>query len=409
MKILNFGSLNIDYVYSLDHIVSPGETATSHKFEIFPGGKGLNQSIAASRAGAKIYHAGCIGCDGSILTEVLLKNGVDISYINKEQERNGHAIIRVEASGQNSIFVFSGANSMVSENFVDTVLENFEKGDIILLQNEIRNVDYIVEKAYQKEMCTIFNPSPFNQKIKNIDFNKLSYIIVNEVEAKEITGTDIPEDSLLFMKNKYPNLKVILTIGDKGCFYADSENKIYQSAFDVRVVDTTAAGDTFAGYFTAELAKGTSYAAILKIASAASALAVSENGAEPSIPDREKVFDAIEGLKEKTPNRQTELIRLQIEAYIQQNIKNANLNELSELIGYSVVHTENLVKKITGKSFSKLIQERRCVIAAEKMRETDLSVDEIIKEVGYENAGFFRKIFKEKYGVNPMEYRKKYD
>lgn len=407
MKILNIGSINIDNVYSLDTIVRPGETATSYKFETFPGGKGLNQSIAAARAGAEIFHAGCVGYDGNEMLDVLSKNGVDISYVKKVNQRNGHAVIQVEASGQNSIIVSPGANEAVSKEYIDSVLENFGSGDIILLQNEISNVDYIVERAYQIGMYIIFNPSPFDDEIKKIDFNKLSYLILNEVEAKEISGNNIPDAGLNRIRKEYPDLKVLLTLGDKGCIYSDGDMEIYQSAFEVETVDTTAAGDTFTGYFTVGIASGMAYEEILKIASAASALAVSKNGAVPSIPCRDEVMRTIETLKEKKSIRHNDMLKEQIRDYIEKNISSASLEELSAVLGYSAVYTGRLVKQFTGQSFAKLIQNKRCEFVAEKLSETDLTIDEIIKDAGYENVGFFRKIFKEKYGVNPMEYRKK--
>ena len=186
MKILNLGSCNIDYVYSLDHIVNKGETETTFRLDIFPGGKGLNQSIAASKAGAKVFHAGCIGADSEILTNILSESGVDISYLEKTNDKNGHAIIQVDKNGSNSIFLFPGTNNAITKEYVDSVLEHFNSGDIILLQNEINNVGYIVDKAYQKNMCIILNPSPFNEKLKKIDFDKLTYLMLNELEAKEI-------------------------------------------------------------------------------------------------------------------------------------------------------------------------------------------------------------------------------
>lgn len=407
MKILNFGSCNVDYVYSLDHIVRDGETETTYKFEIFPGGKGLNQSIAAAKAGVKIYHAGCVGYDGNLLTDILSENGIDISYLGKTPEKNGHAIIQVGNKGENSIFLYPGSNEMVSIDYIDVVLENFGSGDIILLQNEISNVDYIVEKAYQKNMCIILNPSPFNERIGKIDFNKLTYVILNEIEIKEISGCSVPEEGLMYIRNRYPNLKVILTLGIKGCIYADSKCELYQPAFEVKAVDTTAAGDTFTGYFVAELSRGTQYPEILKIASAASAVAVSRKGAAPSIPDKCEVLSSLESLKENKSNRKSDFICQQIKTYIEQNIKTANLEELSTILGYSAAYTGSLVKKLTGKSFSKEVQEKRCSIVARKLLETDLSIEEIITGVGYENKSFFRRIFKEKYGKNPLEYRKK--
>ena len=407
MKILNFGSCNIDYVYSMDHIVGIGETETTYKLETFPGGKGLNQSIAVAKAGAKVYHAGCIGSGGDMLTDILLENGVDVSFLCKTDEKNGHAIIQVSAAGENSIFLYPGSNEMVSKEHIDFVLKNFNKGDIILLQNEINNVEYIVEKACQKKMCIIFNPSPFNERIDKIDFNKLTYIILNEVEAKAISGCDIHEESLAYIKNKYPNLKVMLTLGSNGCIYTDGLCEIYQPSFKVDAVDTTAAGDTFTGYFVAELSKGTDYQKILKIASAASAIAVSRKGAAPSIPDKSEVLSSLESLNENKLNSKVDNICKQIDSYIENNIKTANLEGLSKILGYSTVYTGRLVKETTGKSFSKAVQSKRCSIAAEKLLNTDLPVEKIIEDLGYENESFFRKIFKDNYGNNPLDYRKR--
>lgn len=406
MKILNFGSCNIDYVYSLDHIVGVGETETTYMLETFPGGKGLNQSIAVAKAGGEIFHAGCVGCDSDILTEILLKNSVNISYLSRTDKKNGHAIIQVSDKGENSIFLYPGSNEMIKKDYIDLVLKDFGQGDIILLQNEISNVDYIVERAYQKQMCIILNPSPFNEKLNKIDFNKLTYIILNEVEAKAIAGYDIPEENLTCIKNKYKNLKVVLTLGSNGCIYSDSLCEFYQPAFKVNAVDTTAAGDTFTGYFIAGLSKGSDYQTILKMASAASAIAVSRKGAAPSIPDKSEVLSSLQNLKENILNSKLDIMRKQIDRYIEKNIKNANLEELSAILGYSVVYTGSLVKKLTGESFTKKVQAKRCTIVAEKLLNTDLPVGEIIADLGYENESFFRKIFKGKYGENPLDYRK---
>lgn len=293
MKILNFGSCNIDYVYSLDHIVAPGETETTHKLQTFPGGKGLNQSVALAKAGAEVYYAGCIGNDGELLLDVLKESGVDVSYIKTVDVKNGHAIIQVSNEGANSIFLYPGSNEMISTEFIDEVLANFAEGDIILLQNEINSVDYIIEKAYQKGMCIVFNPSPYNEKISSIDLNMISYLILNEVEAKDISGCEEPKESLVYFKKNYPMLKVMLTLGENGCVYMDKDNEVYQSAFSVDVVDTTAAGDTFTGYFVSEISRGTDYKGVLEISSVASAIAVSRDGAAPSIPHREEVIASV--------------------------------------------------------------------------------------------------------------------
>lgn len=407
MKILNFGSCNIDYVYSLDHIVAEGETETTERLETFPGGKGLNQSVALAKAGAKVYHAGCVGEDGGMLTSVLAENGVDISLIKAVEGKNGHAIIQVSKEGKNSIFLYPGSNEMVSKEYVDSVLENFEKGDVILLQNEISNIKYIVETAYKKGMSIFLNPSPFNEKVEELNFDMLSCIVLNEVEAKAISGLDGVSENVSYFRERFPKLRVMLTLGENGCVYFDKSSEIKQNAFRVKAVDTTAAGDTFTGYFITGLSAGVPIETVLKTASAASAISVSRMGAAPSIPLMEEVAGAVLSMEENISDSKEERILKSTERYISENLASANLSGLAEVLGYSAVYSGTLVKKITGKSFSALVQEKRCEFAAKMLTETEKPICDIIGIAGYENESFFRKKFFDKYGVNPLEYRKK--
>lgn len=407
MKILNFGSCNIDLVYSLDHIVRVGETETTAKMEIFPGGKGLNQSIALARAGMEVFHAGCVGSDGEMLVELLRDSGVDVSNVSRVDSKNGHAVIQVSAKGENSIFLYPGSNEMVSCDMVDAVLSHFVAGDILLLQNEISNVDYIVQRAHARGMCIVFNPSPINETLARIDFGKLSYLILNEVEAREIGGGESPEENLLFLQKTYPHLRVVLTLGEEGSIYAEAGIEYRQAAFCVQAVDTTAAGDTFTGFFVAAISKGETPDKALRVASAAAALAVSRKGAAPSIPCHAEVLEALKSLRVNQSDHKAHGIRRQIEEYVTDNLKEATLQGLAARLGYSEVYTGALVKRLTGSSFSKLMQSKKCSAAAELLEKTDRSVSEIIREVGYENESFFRKLFEEKYGKKPLEFRKK--
>lgn len=405
MKILNFGSCNIDYIYTLDHIVVPGETETTENLGIFPGGKGLNQSIAISRAGAKVCHAGCVGNNGEMLVDILRENSVDVSFIESVDAPNGHAIIQVSTTGENSIFLHPGSNEMVSKYYIDRVLTHFGEGDIILLQNEISNIDYIVEQAYRKKMRIILNPSPFNYKLDGIDLNKLFCLVLNEVEAKCFSGFDDYEKSLEHLKNTYPDLKIMMTLGSRGCVYSDKSHTLYQPAYQVDVVDTTGAGDTFTGYFVAGIASGNDIDKVIKNATAAASVSVTKNGAAPSIPFMDEVDELLKILKQ-SPKIRRDVVK-KMEAYLEENLVDANLDGLAHLLGYSKVYTGNLVKKMTGESFSKNLQDKRCCVAAQLLLETDLSVEEIVRKIGYENKSFFRKVFKSKYGVNLHEYRKK--
>lgn len=406
MKILNFGSCNIDLVYSLDHIVSPGETETSDNLNIFPGGKGLNQSIALARAGADVYHAGCIGNDGEFLAELLKDSGVNISHLKRVDEKNGHAVIQVTRDGENSIFLYPGSNRMITEEHIDSVLSCFGSGDIILLQNEISNLEYIVKSAYDRGMKIILNPSPCDDEIKKIDFSMLYCIIVNEGEVKTISGCDEARDALMYLEEKYPSLRVMLTLGKGGCIYQDDENMIYHPIYEVEAVDTTAAGDTFTGYFVSGIASGKKWREILSEASCASAISVSRHGAAPSIPDMEEVRKYQKILKLSSHDTREEKLRRKIEEYISDNLRDASVEGLASVLGYSSVYSGALVKKLFDKKFKQYLQDKRLCRSEKLLRETDMPVGEIIKECGYENDSFFREIFKEKYGKNLLEYRK---
>jgi Sugar kinases, ribokinase family len=295
MKILSYGSLNIDKVYTMEHFVQPGETKSSLKYETFCGGKGLNQSIAIALAGVKeVYHAGKIGSDGLMLMDRLKEVWVDTKYVlTSTNTPTGHAIIQVEVTGQNSIILFGGANKEITTTDVDNTLEFFCKGDIILLQNEISSLAYILQKAKEKGMIVILNPSPIDENLCNIDLSSVDYFILNEIEGKTLTSEENPQDICKALCKKYKKSKVVLTLGSKGAVYFDGVQSIRQLACNVEVVDTTAAGDTFTGYFIAGLTKGTQIEKILQDACKAAAISVSRNGASDSIPTREEVDASI--------------------------------------------------------------------------------------------------------------------
>ena len=138
-RILNFGSLNIDRVYRVEHFVKPGETIASKGYQCFPGGKGLNQSIAAARAGARVFHAGTVGADGDFLIKLLSESGADVRYVRKTDGITGHALIQVSDAGENCIILYPGANFDNDTAYMEQVLSGFSAGDILMLQNEISN------------------------------------------------------------------------------------------------------------------------------------------------------------------------------------------------------------------------------------------------------------------------------
>lgn len=289
MKILNFGSLNLDYVYQVEHILIPGETLSSSDRTIFCGGKGLNQSIALAKAGITVYHAGMVGEGGEILLETCRENGVDTRFVRKIDGPCGHTVIQVDKDAQNCILLFGGANRSITREFVDEVLAFFEKGDVILLQNEINELGYIIDKAGEKGMMIILNPSPYDNALDRCNLSKVSLFLVNEIEGYQITGEKEPEAILAKVRSIYPKAKIVLTLGSEGAVYQD-ENQIYrQGIYKVKAIDTTAAGDTFTGYFIASILENMSVEEGLKLAAKASAIAVSRPGATASIPLREEV------------------------------------------------------------------------------------------------------------------------
>lgn len=289
MRVLNFGSMNLDYVYTVDHMVLPGETQNSQGMNTFLGGKGFNQSTALAKAGVEVYHAGLIGEEGKIFQETAKEYGISDKYIQVCDEKNGHTIIQVDKNGQNCILLYGGANRAITREFVDEVLSGFEKGDIILLQNEINELDYIIDKAYEKGMQIFLNPSPFDSALDACDLNKISCFLLNEIEGGQIAGETEPDKIIDGILANYENAKVVLTLGGDGSVYADKEKRCQQPVYKVETVDTTAAGDTFTGYFIAGLIQGKTVEETMRMCAVAAGIAVSRPGAAPSIPYMEEV------------------------------------------------------------------------------------------------------------------------
>lgn len=290
-KILNFGSLNTDYVYTVDHFARPGETIASLSRDIFCGGKGLNQSIALARAGADAYQAGAVGPDGAMLIELLKADHVDVSFVRTRDCASGHAIIQRDLTGQNSIVIYGGANHCITEADIDSTLSHFAAGDYIVLQNEINSVGLIIEKAKARGMTVVLNPSPIDG-IQNLPLHLVDIFLLNELEAAELSRETDKARLLAAMAARHPNAAIVLTLGENGVQYTAPAlaAPLAHGIYEVEVLDTTAAGDTFTGYFIASIARGTSVPEALRLASIASALAVSRPGAAPSIPGLAEVL-----------------------------------------------------------------------------------------------------------------------
>ena len=248
MKVLNFGSLNLDYVYQVPHFVQPGETLSSLSRVVKLGGKGLNQSIALARAGADVAHDGCIGTGGEVLKAQLEKDGVDTSGLLTVDEMQGHTVIQVNREGENCILLYGGSNQCVTEKQIADTLAGCSAGDWLVLQNEVNNLPAIVDAAHARGMIIALNPSPFDAKLDAVDFSKLSWLLVNEVEVAQISGSDDPDTAWAWLHARYPKLSALITLGSAGsaAYRVDggAVETVTQEAFKVKAVDTTAAGDT---------------------------------------------------------------------------------------------------------------------------------------------------------------------
>lgn len=295
MKVLSFGSLNIDYTYRVDHFVQKGETLSSDSLQVFSGGKGLNQSIALAKAGAEVYHAGAIGEDGRFLLTIMEEAGVDTSNVKiLEDVRTGNAIIQNDKEGDNCILLYGGANQAITKAQIDAVLSRFDEGDYLVLQNEINEIPYLMNKAHEKGMKIVLNPSPMNEKIFAMPLQHVDYFLLNEVEAEQILqwkkGSEDDMDVLAAaLEAKFPNATVVLTIGSAGAIFTNGDKQFRQPSFRVKAVDTTAAGDTFSGFFISGILSGMAEEAAMEQAAKAAAIAVTRPGAAPSIPTKDEV------------------------------------------------------------------------------------------------------------------------
>ena len=296
MRILNFGSLNIDYVYAVDAFLRPGETKAAANLMINCGGKGLNQSIAAAKAGNAVWHAGLLGDAAGMLRDKLVENGVDVGLLMPTAQPAGHAIIQVDESGQNCILLYGGTNRMLTKELVDNAFDVFtaeEKSGLVLLQNETNLVPYIIEQAAARGLSVALNAAPMDASVKDYPLDQLTWLIVNEVEGGALAGTEDEDAILPALHEKYPHCGVLLTLGAHGARCMEPNGRVTRcGSYRVRAVDTTAAGDTFTGYFLYGMLHGLSVPETLRLATTASALCVGRPGAADSVPEKAEV-DAV--------------------------------------------------------------------------------------------------------------------
>lgn len=301
----NLGSINLDHFYRVPHLVTPGETLASRAYRVGLGGKGANQSLAMARAGGRVSHWGRLGAQDAWARDTLAQAGVEVSRIALVEEPSGHAIIQVDDAGENAIILFPGANHGFRPEALDTLLESTAPGDWLLLQNECNALESAMTRAAERGLQVAFNPAPMTAEVPELPLAHCRLLFVNRTEAAQLCA--LPPDSaaetlLDALAARLPASETVLTLGGEGAWYQHDGARLHQPALAVTAVDTTAAGDTFIGYYLAALQDDEGPEACLARAAAAAALGVQRSGAAESIPEAAEVAQWQRQTQPQTPN-----------------------------------------------------------------------------------------------------------
>jgi ribokinase len=208
---------------------------------------------------------------------------VDTSLIERVEGPSGHAVIQVVPDGENAIILHGGANRKITRDYIQRVMARFAKGDFLLLQNEINGVAECLEAAAGLGLRVFFNPAPMDRGVLDYPLEMVGCFIINETEGTEFTAEKEPGRILSVMVERYPRAVTVLTLGEKGTMLAQGGKRMSLPAEKVTAVDTTAAGDTFIGFFIASFMKGQDMEDALRMANRAAALCVTKPGAAPTL------------------------------------------------------------------------------------------------------------------------------
>ena len=293
-RVVNIGSINIDHVYRVPHVVHPGETLAATRYDRFPGGKGFNQSIALARAGVPVAHAGYVGRDGLWLRERLADEGVDVSALLVTDDPTGQAFIQVTPEGENAILIHGAANRSLTTAAAEALVAACRHDDRLLLQHEISSIPAILQAAHARGLPVIFNPAPMEPAVRDYPLDAVRLFVVNQVEASQLVGPAEPREQLRAMRERFPAAHALLTLGRDGVMAATEEGIVQVPGFPIEPVDTTAAGDTFIGYFLAHRLRGAPLDESLRQGCAAAACCCLKPGAADAIPSRATVAEFLQ-------------------------------------------------------------------------------------------------------------------
>ncbi|MBV2359423.1 ribokinase [Thalassococcus sp. CAU 1522] len=287
MTVFNLGSINADLTYRVPHLPQAGETLAAVSMTRGLGGKGTNMSVAGARAGARVVHIGAVGSDGAWAVERLTEYGVDTRHIARLDLPTGHAIIAVDDAGENAILLYPGANRAIPIEAVRRALEEATDSDLFVCQNETSLQAEAAETASARGMRVAYAAAPFDVASVRALLPMLDLLVLNAVEAQQLTAATGLEPQAL------PVRDVVVTLGSKGCRWINTDTGAVQDlpAVPVKPVDTTGAGDTFTGYLLAGLDRGMPMEQALRLASKAAAIMVTRLGTADVIPDLKDVQD----------------------------------------------------------------------------------------------------------------------
>ena len=286
MTIFNLGSINNDHFFEVSHLPAPGETVASKAYFSGLGGKGANLSIAALRAGARVCHIGAVGPDGHGALAQLKSLGLSVDNISMLDVATGHAVVMIDPAGENAIVIHPGANRNIAERAVTAALVSAKPGDWIVVQNETNQQGFALKQGRKQDLKTAYIAAPFDAKSTAEVLPFVDLLILNSIEMSQLRKSMPrgPEQSGVTM--------IVVTEGAAGGVVLRAENGWAEERFespDVTALDTTGAGDTFAGYFLAALDGGVDAGFAIERAAAAAALMVTKKGTAEAIPSLTEV------------------------------------------------------------------------------------------------------------------------